>query len=323
MSDGFLARWSRRKRDEARRPADIPTVAPETAMPAGAPAEDEASLSPEELAQLPSLDALTAATDLTPFLRTGVPRVLRNAALRRMWSVDPAIRDFVSEAREYAYDWNTPGGVPGTGGAISAEDVRAMVEKVFGGVEETPPCADSDEAGISENGAPLPSPRGRGEGFTPLAGGEASREPQVRREGEGVPPDETPPARPPHPRSGSACAPFAPGEGGESLSPPAGRGEFPRLSLSTNSPAPAESSNVRSRQAMANPMEEAPRPASDRSEPPPHPACDAMAGPCRFEALESRIALDRIPAMVPATGRCILQTKERLEGRQARCRSRS
>ncbi len=156
-------------------------------------------MSPEELAQLPSLDALTAATDLTPFLRAGVPRALRNAALRRMWSVDPAIRDFVSEAREYAYDWNTPGGVPGTGGAISAEDVRAMVEKVFGGGEETPPSADSDEAGISENGALLPSPRGRGEGFTPLAGGEASREPQVRREGEGVSTSETVPVIPPPP----------------------------------------------------------------------------------------------------------------------------
>ncbi|WP_432443236.1 DUF3306 domain-containing protein [Methylobacterium aquaticum] len=158
MSDGFLARWSRRKRDEARRPPEPPAVVPEAASPA----EDETSLSPEELAQLPSLDALTAATDLTPFLRTGVPRVLRNAALRRMWSIDPAIRDFVSEAREYAYDWNTPGGVPGTGGAISAEDVRAMVEKVFGGVEEKT-SAPSDDSDVAEESAALPAPRGRGE----------------------------------------------------------------------------------------------------------------------------------------------------------------
>ncbi len=35
MSDGFLARWSRRKRDEARRPAEI---APEAA-PSAAPGE--------------------------------------------------------------------------------------------------------------------------------------------------------------------------------------------------------------------------------------------------------------------------------------------
>ncbi|GJD62878.1 DUF3306 domain-containing protein [Methylobacterium frigidaeris] len=161
MSDGFLARWSRRKRDEARRPAAPPAAAPDAApsveAAAAAPVEDEGALSPEELARLPSLDALTAATDLAPFLRAGVPRALRNAALRRMWSVDPAIRDFVSEAREYAYDWNTPGGVPGTGGLIPAEDVRAMVERVFGGggeEKDAPAEADRDEAGIGR----LPPP---------------------------------------------------------------------------------------------------------------------------------------------------------------------
>ena len=162
MSDGFLSRWSRRKRDEARRPSEVPPEAATPVAPGAAPSEDEAALSPEELAQLPSLDALTAATDLTPFLRAGVPRVMRNAALRRMWSIDPAIRDFVSEAREYAYDWNTPGGVPGTGGAISAEDVRAMVEKVFGGGEEKT-SAPSDDSDVAEESVGLPSPRGRGE----------------------------------------------------------------------------------------------------------------------------------------------------------------
>ncbi|WP_082984895.1 DUF3306 domain-containing protein, partial [Methylobacterium platani] len=169
MSDGFLARWSRRKRDEARRPPDPAPEAATPVAPAAAPTEDEASLSPEELAQLPSLDALTAATDLAPFLRAGVPRVLRNAALRRMWSIDPAIRDFVSEAREYAYDWNTPGGVPGTGGAISAEDVRAMVEKVFGGVEEKNASDNPKNDGASAGSPPLPSGRGDGgEGATVL-----------------------------------------------------------------------------------------------------------------------------------------------------------
>ncbi|SFU65424.1 Protein of unknown function [Methylobacterium sp. 174MFSha1.1] len=168
MSDGFLARWSRRKRDEARRPAE---AAPEAlpAEPVAAP-DDEGGLSPEELAQLPSLDALTAATDLTPFLRAGVPRALRNAALRRMWSVDPAIRDFVSEAREYAYDWNTPGGVPGTGGLISAEEVQAMVERVFGGGEETS-STTSDESDVADDVALSPSPRGRGESCAPMVEG--------------------------------------------------------------------------------------------------------------------------------------------------------
>ncbi|MGX7703435.1 DUF3306 domain-containing protein [Methylobacterium sp. Gmos1] len=229
MSDGFLARWSRRKRDEARRPAD---VAPEAvpAEPASVPPEDEAGLTPEELAQLPSLDALTAATDLTPFLRAGVPRALRNAALRRMWSVDPAIRDFVSEAREYAYDWNTPGGVPGTGGLISAEEVRAMVERVFGGGEEKS-SAVADEGDVSGDVAPSPSPRGREEACTPLVGGEGSprSEPQVRREGEGVSTDEVPPEPPPHrrvePYGIDAPPRSVDDEVAGALSPPAGRGD--------------------------------------------------------------------------------------------------
>ncbi|SEO82481.1 Protein of unknown function [Methylobacterium sp. ap11] len=223
MSDGFLSRWSRRKRDEARRPVEVPE-APATDV--AAELAEEGSLTPEELAALPSLDTLTAATDLAPFLRAGVPRVLRNAALRRMWSVDPAIRDFVSEAREYAYDWNTPGGVPGTGGLIPAEEVRAMVERVFGGAEKPSTPAVSDDSGEV---ARSPSPRGRGEGSADLAVGGASGEPGVRREGEGVAPDEAPSETPPHPRSGYASAHVIPDEGDDVLSRPAGRGDTPAL----------------------------------------------------------------------------------------------
>lgn len=217
MSDGFLSRWSRRKRDEARRPAEVPEV-PATDV-AVEPAE-EGGLTPEELAALPSLDTLTAATDLAPFLRAGVPRVLRNAALRRMWSVDPAIRDFVSEAREYAYDWNTPGGVPGTGGLIPAEEVRAMVERVFG---DQPAAAEPDDPGASSS-----SSRGRREGPADLAVGDASGKPRVRGEAEEVSPDEAlsetyphPGVEPAVPREGALHPP----DGDPALTPPEVTGE--------------------------------------------------------------------------------------------------
>ena len=85
MSDGFLSRWSRRKRDEARRPAEAPE--PPAADVAAESSEEGEGLTPEELAALPSLDTLTAATDLAPFLRAGVPRVLRNAALAARFAV--------------------------------------------------------------------------------------------------------------------------------------------------------------------------------------------------------------------------------------------
>ena len=119
MSGEFLSRWSRLKED-ARRSESGPQ--PDAAeAPAGAPPREaepasvlpEPELTPEELAALPKVEEITAASDISGFLRRGVPDALRNAALRKMWTLDPAIRDFVGEARDYAYDWNTPGGVPG------------------------------------------------------------------------------------------------------------------------------------------------------------------------------------------------------------------
>jgi hypothetical protein len=56
-----------------------------------APAPSIPDLTPEELALLPEVDAIDAATDLRPFLRAGVPKAQRDAALRRGWLVDPAI----------------------------------------------------------------------------------------------------------------------------------------------------------------------------------------------------------------------------------------
>lgn len=160
MSGDFLSRWSRRKQ-AARRAETRPEAEPDESLPAaraeaGAPeepvaaAEEEPTLSAEEIEALPKLDELTPDSDLSAFLRKGVPEGMRNAALRRMWSLDPAIRDFVGEARDYAWDWNTPGGVPGSGELLPGQDVRAMVRQVFGESEperdaqaEPPPAATS------------------------------------------------------------------------------------------------------------------------------------------------------------------------------------
>ena len=150
-SEPFLSRWSRRKQEvrkseqpdsaalpqppeaEARGAETSQASSPRTVS--GQTGTSEAELSAEEIAALPSLDELTVGTDITVFLRKGVPERLRNAALRRMWSLDPNIRDFVSEAREYAYDWNTPGGVPGFGGELPpADEIRRLAEQIVGAV---------------------------------------------------------------------------------------------------------------------------------------------------------------------------------------------
>lgn len=119
--DRFLDRWSRLKRE-----TDAATAAPE---PKAAP-EPEPEITPEEIAALPDVAAVSLVDDLAVFLRRGVPAALRHAALRRMWVLNPAIRDYVDDAREYAMDWNAPGGVPG-GGIVTQEQARALVDRFF------------------------------------------------------------------------------------------------------------------------------------------------------------------------------------------------
>ncbi len=131
--DGFLSRWSRRKLAVEREPdpaALPPEESPEAAVAPEAPGPDEA-LSPEEIAALPRLEDLTPDSDITAFMRKGVPDLLRKAALRRMWSLDPAIRDYVGDARDYAWDWNVPGGVPGSGPLGPLDDFSATVGRMF------------------------------------------------------------------------------------------------------------------------------------------------------------------------------------------------
>lgn len=157
MSGGdFFSRWSKRKRA-------VVSELPPAREPAGseaAPHPEELSggetLPPEELAKLPSLESLTAQTDLTQFLRAGVPMVMRKAALRRMWSLDTNIRDYVSEAREYAYDWNAVGGVPGNGPLLPTDDIKAMLRDIFDGtpVENVEPEQTTTEATLIEADQP-------------------------------------------------------------------------------------------------------------------------------------------------------------------------
>lgn len=135
---GFLARWSQRKH-EAKRDSDAP------AAEAAVPAEPVAEAEPEfDLSSLPKLEELTATTDITGFLRKGVPEHLRNAALRKSWALDPAIRNYVNPALDYAYDWNTPGGVPGGGEIGAGMDVARLVSQIMGGSESVADALASD-----------------------------------------------------------------------------------------------------------------------------------------------------------------------------------
>jgi hypothetical protein len=127
---GFLARWSQRKQ-EAKQPEREPD-APD-AEAAAPPPDIEGDAQQEfDLSSLPKLEELTGSTDITAFLRKGVPEQLRNEALRKSWALDPAIRNYVNPALEYAYDWNTPGGVPGGGELGAGVDVARLVLQIMG-----------------------------------------------------------------------------------------------------------------------------------------------------------------------------------------------
>jgi hypothetical protein len=134
----FLKRWSRRKQ-EAKTAEASAEVAAEVAPPAEATATPPATLPEHELdlSKLPPIDSITAATDITEFLRQGIPAELRHAALRRAWAADPAIRDFIGLA-ENAWDFTDPDAMPGFGALHGTpEQISAMVERVIGGVQET------------------------------------------------------------------------------------------------------------------------------------------------------------------------------------------
>jgi hypothetical protein len=142
---GFLARWSQRKQ-EAKQPEpkpDAPAPEAEALPPPAATAEAAEEF---DLSSLPKLEEMTGSTDITGFLRKGVPEQLRNAALRQSWALDPAIRNYVNPALEYAYDWNTPGGVPGSSELGTGLDVARMVLQIMGGPAEASPVPMPDPA---------------------------------------------------------------------------------------------------------------------------------------------------------------------------------
>src|SRR5215210_7482899 len=128
-ANGFLKRWSQRKLEAKEPQRETPSLQVDVQpLDIG----EEAPVEEFDLSSLPKLEDLTAMTDIRMFLQKGVPESLRNAALRKAWALDPAIRNYVSPALEYAYDWNTPGGVPGSTELGPGVDVARLVSQIMG-----------------------------------------------------------------------------------------------------------------------------------------------------------------------------------------------
>jgi Protein of unknown function (DUF3306) len=138
--EGFVARWSRLKISQPEEPSEgVPKLSPDAASltpPSETPAVDatsDADLAGNafDAATLPSIESITLDTDIRAFLQTGVPEELKTRALRRAWSTDPAIRDFIGIA-ENQWDFTDPNGIPGFGPLRATDNVAALVAQALG-----------------------------------------------------------------------------------------------------------------------------------------------------------------------------------------------
>ena len=153
--DNFLSRWSRRKRqadeDKEKNETGETVAAPAPENQQGIPAAPGAAPSPEfNVESLPPIETISAETDITAFMRTGVPETLKHAALRRAWASDPVIRDFVG-LNENFWDAAGPDGIPGFGDLDPNLDVRRMVSELFGETprQDTQPVLEADRVADS------------------------------------------------------------------------------------------------------------------------------------------------------------------------------
>ena len=205
----FLQRWSRRKRGTADAENTAPPAPepPQTGEPQPAPPPPDVAAEPPaafDPASLPPIESIDASTDIRAFLAPGVPVELSRAALRRAWTSDPTIRDFIGIA-ENQWDFTNPDAIPGFGALdFKEEEVRAMVSRLFG--EEPPTAGAGDPAGPEPSDAPTaltdatsltppapdPSPEGGGEcAQLPVNQPSEIHRAAVQNEGEAEKPDFT------------------------------------------------------------------------------------------------------------------------------------
>jgi hypothetical protein len=99
--------------------AQTPVIEKPRQRPATHSLFDAAGLSP--------IESIGAGSDIQAFLAPGVPQDLMLAALRRAWSTDPVIRDFIGLS-ENSWDFNASDGIPGFGPLITDGAGRLAAE---------------------------------------------------------------------------------------------------------------------------------------------------------------------------------------------------
>jgi hypothetical protein len=168
--ENFVSRWWRLKRESGstskrkRKTEPRESAAAYNAPVTTAPNEEEAAgaetraARPVDLTRLPSIDAITAETDIRIFLESGVPAELTRAALRRAWVSDPLIRDFVGVA-ENQWDFTDPTTLPGFGPLQETGDKLTLVAQTAGTLDKS---LDRFSGRLPETHASAEKPRSPG-----------------------------------------------------------------------------------------------------------------------------------------------------------------
>ncbi|MDJ0629012.1 MAG: DUF3306 domain-containing protein [Rhodobacter sp.] len=154
--DGFLDRWSRRKRA-----VTLEEDAPASPAADPAPPQVDETLSEAELLAelgLPDPDTLQEGDDFTVFLKEGVPEFLKKRALRKLWLTNPALAN-LDGLLDYGEDFTDAAMVP---------EVLATAYKVGKGllkdVIDEPEALHEKTHGINQDSEPLaqtePAPAG-------------------------------------------------------------------------------------------------------------------------------------------------------------------
>ncbi len=110
MSDDFLSRWSRRKRDPD---AGRDEAAPSDPTPPALEALEGTDAEILEQLGLKHPEEMGAGDDFAAFLRSAVPQHLKTMALRRLWRSNPTLA-CLDGLNDYDTDYTGAGVAPGT-----------------------------------------------------------------------------------------------------------------------------------------------------------------------------------------------------------------
>jgi len=170
-AESFAARWSRLKRESDSSKKDEPKTSPDASPRAADVVDAEATQArakpgdaakvPFDPATLPSIDSIVAGSDIRAFLQSGVPAELTKAALRRAWTTDPAIRNFIGLA-ENQWDFTDPTSIPGFGPLRPGDDIGQLVAQAMGKLPdapEVPPAGTASTTGESAETLSAATPR--------------------------------------------------------------------------------------------------------------------------------------------------------------------